>query len=118
MIRQAVKREESIMEISKKDWKLFRERIGDWQERYMEKLISKYIKQLSSDKPASVKFWDLEKRIKRDKKNPGVMMELNKGDMDLDLARLIKLKVIGFDDLEGFSDELIERVRELGGIFR
>lgn len=27
-----------MVEISKADWKLFRERIGDWQERYMEKL--------------------------------------------------------------------------------
>ena len=29
-----------MVEISKADWKLFRERIGDWQERYMERLSS------------------------------------------------------------------------------
>ena len=27
-----------VASLSKADWKLFRERIGDWQERYMEKL--------------------------------------------------------------------------------
>ena len=106
------------MEISKKDWKLFRERIGDWQERYMEKLVGEYIELLGSDEPASDKFWDLDSRIKQDKKNPGVMLELHKADVDFDLARLIKLKVIGCDDLEGFSDELKDRVRELGGFFR
>ena len=42
------------MDISKKDWKLFRERL----------------------KPASEKFWELEKRIKEDKRHPGVVMEL------------------------------------------
>ena len=31
-----------MVEISKADWKLFRERIGNWQERYMEKLSKEY----------------------------------------------------------------------------
>ena len=26
------------MDISKKDWKLFREKLPDWQENYMDKL--------------------------------------------------------------------------------
>lgn len=28
-----------MVEISKKDWKLFREKVPDWQEHYMEGLI-------------------------------------------------------------------------------
>ena len=39
------------------DWKLFRKRLPDWQERYMEKLIEEYKVYLSSDEPASSKFW-------------------------------------------------------------
>ena len=31
------------MEISKADWKLFRERIGVWQEAYMDRLNREYI---------------------------------------------------------------------------
>jgi len=27
------------MNISKKDWKLFRERLSDWQENYMEGVV-------------------------------------------------------------------------------
>ena len=35
-----------IMEVSKQDWKLFQEKIGKWQEAYMEKLNNEYIKLL------------------------------------------------------------------------
>lgn len=35
------------MEPSKKDWKMFREKIGQWQEAYMEILNQRYIALLS-----------------------------------------------------------------------
>ena len=31
------------MEISKADWKLFSNRVGGWQERYMEGLVKQYM---------------------------------------------------------------------------
>ena len=37
------------MEISKKDWKLFREKLAEWQENYMERLNKEYITLLSAD---------------------------------------------------------------------
>ena len=50
------------MDISKKDWKLFRERLSGWQENYMEGLVKEYANFLNDDKkPASEKFWELEK---------------------------------------------------------
>ena len=39
--------------ISKSDWKLFRERIGEWQEANMERLNKEYVKLLTGDEPAS-----------------------------------------------------------------
>ena len=46
-----------IMDISKKDWKLFRERLADWQENYMEGLVKEYANFLNDDKKlASEKF--------------------------------------------------------------
>ena len=36
------------MDISKADWKLYRERVPDWQEHYMEKLTEEYVKLLTS----------------------------------------------------------------------
>lgn len=99
------------MEISKADWKLFRERIGDWQERYMEKLSREYVRLLTSSGNASDHLWELENRIKQDKKHPGVLLELNKGDAIGDIAILVKKKVITMDDLQGFSEELIEEIK-------
>ena len=60
------------MEISKADWKLYRERVSDWQEHYMEQLNQEYVNLLTSPGNASDHFWELEKRIKQDKKHPGL----------------------------------------------
>ena len=50
-----------IMDISKKDWKLFRERLSDWQENYMKGLVKEYVDFLNDDtKHASEKFWEVE----------------------------------------------------------
>lgn len=100
------------MDISKKDWKLFRERLSDWQENYMEGIVKEYVNFLNDDKkPASEKFWKLEKRIKEDKRHPGVIMELKKSEVIWDIVRLIRLKVIKYDDLSDFSDELQQEVK-------
>ena len=98
------------MEVSKSDWKLFRERVVDWQEAYMERLVKEYMDLLDGAENASDKLWKLEERIKKDKKHPGVMLELSKRSMIFDIAALINSGVITVVDLEGFSDELKESV--------
>ncbi len=98
------------MEVSKSDWRLFRTRITEWQESYMKRLVKEYIDLLSSTENASDRFWKLEERIKMDKKHPGVMIELRKGNMIFDIVTLIKCGAITIADLEGFSDELKESV--------
>ena len=95
-----------MSEITKADWKLFRERVPEWQERYMEKLLQKYVKLLTSPGDASEHFWELEKRIRNDKKHPGVMMQLEKSEAIWDIAILIRKRVITVKDLDGFSQEL------------
>ena len=105
------------MDISKKDWKLFQEKLSGWQENYMEDLVEKYVNFLNDDeKPASEKFWELEKRIKEDKRHPGVIMKLSKSEIIWNIIRLIRLKVITYDDLLDFSDELqieVKRILEM-----
>lgn len=44
------------MEIKKSDWKLFRERVGTWQENYMERLCKEYVELLQGDEPAVPKY--------------------------------------------------------------
>ncbi len=46
-----------IHETKKSDWKLFRERLPEWQENYMRKMAKKYIVILSrKDKNPSENF--------------------------------------------------------------
>ena len=102
-----------MSEISKADWKLLMEKVPEWQERYMEKLVQKYVKLLTSPGDASEHFWELEKRIRNDKKHPGVMMQLEKGEAIWDIAILIRKRVITVKDLDGFSQELKDAVAEI-----
>ena len=103
-----------IMDISQMDWKLFREKLSDRQENYMEGLVKEYANFLNDDKkPASEKFWELEKRIKEDKRHPGVIMEMSKSEAIGDIVRLIRLKVITYNDLSDFSDELQNEVKRI-----
>ena len=102
------------MDIIKKDWKLFQEKIPGWQEKYMEDLVKEYVEFLNDDtKPASEKFRKLEERIKKDKRHPGIVMELSKSEMIWDIVRLIRLNVIVYDDLSDFSDALQQEVKRI-----
>ena len=102
------------MDVSQKDWKLFQEKLLVWQENYMEDLVKEYADFLNDDKKtASEKFWELEKRIKEDKRHPGVIMRLSKSETIWNIVRLIRLKVITDDDLSDFSDELQMEVKRI-----
>ena len=96
------------MDFSKEDWNLFRSKLPDWQEAYMERLNKEYIQILSSEGKASDKFWELEKRIYQDKRSPGVIVQLRRRDMPIQLASLLRDGAITRADLQGFSPELQE----------
>ena len=100
-----------MVEISKADWKLFRERVSDWQEHYMEQLVKEYVELLTSPGNASDHFWELEERIKKDKKHPGVLIELRKSTAIWDIVYFVRDKVITMDEREGVSKDLIEAVK-------
>lgn len=102
-----------MVEPSKRDWKLYRANIGKWQEHYMEKLVKEYADYLRSDLPASTKFWEMEKRIRRDRKKPGVYIEIRRSTIFWDVAGLVRDQVISMDDLEEFSDEFKEAVASI-----
>lgn len=96
-----------MIDINENDWHLFKERMPEWQERYIAQLNEEYIRLLSANVPASHKFWELEKRIKRDKRNTGVIAEMKRSNMFFCIVDLLKQGTITVKDLDGFSEELI-----------
>lgn len=104
------------MNISEKDWKLFRNDLPNWQERYMEKLVEEYMEILSDDRNASDKYWALEARLKADKRNPGVLItDISRSNFYDHLVSLVRYKVITMDDLNDYSEETKEVVRRITG---
>ena len=67
-----------------KDWKLFRKKVADWQENYIDKLTREYIDLLSGDGNASDKFWELDKRMKKDKKKGDAQRQVTRDEQELE----------------------------------
>ena len=99
--------------INEKDWKLFRKKLPGWQEDCMNRLNKEYIEILSQDeKSPSDIFWELEDRIKRDKKLTGVIArDVCRSNMYGLLIDLLRENVITLEDLSDFSEDLQERLR-------
>ena len=92
-----------------KDWKVFREKLPEWQKAYMERLIKEYAELLNSDKAASEKLWALDKRIRADRQSFGVRANEESGSkLKNILTGLIIEHVISLEDLQDFSEELRE----------
>ena len=98
----------AINGVNEKDWKLFRKMLPSWQEAYMEKLCKEYAGILASGSNASDKFWELEKRINKDKKDTGVSARMSRSMMLENITSLLREGAITVDDLDGFSEELVE----------
>lgn len=97
-------------EINEKDWKLFRNKVSDWQEAFMERLCGEYRGILDKDENASDRFWALSERIKKDRNYAGVQCELRRSTMRSTIIQLLQEGVITLDDLKDFSHELQESV--------
>ena len=93
------------------DWKLYKSKIADWQEGYMEKLCKEYITLLSSDKLPSESFWELDKRSREDKRATGVVVTNSRSKMIDNILDLLHEGAITLDDLSDFSEELQERIK-------
>ena len=94
-----------MYQVIEKDWKLFRKLLPRWQEAYMERLAKEYIELLSSDRQASDKFWELDQRIKQDKRRTGVLARgVSRSNMFQLIINLIYEEAISEDDLKEFSE--------------
>lgn len=106
------------MTVNEKDWKLFRRLLPEWQEAYMEKLCREYVGILTSDENASERFWQVEKRLRTDKRSPGVIItDMRRSTMFQNLTRLYLDQIITEKDLNGFTDELKQAVLRSAALF-
>ena len=100
-----------MYQVIEKDRKLFRKLLPGWQEAYMERLTKEYIELLNSDRQASDKFWELDKRIKQDKRCTGVLArDVKRSNMFQLIINLIYEEAISEDDLNEFSEDLRDAV--------
>lgn len=102
-----------MYEVNEKDWKILRKKVPVWQENYMEKLNKEYIQLLQRNEQASTNFWDLEKRIFKDRRRIGVVIDMRRSRMIENILELLYDEVIEFNDLEEFSDELKEMINSI-----
>ena len=79
----------------------------------MKRLVKGYASLLAENKPASYKYWELRKRVSQDKKCSGVVIELRRSTMYVEVAGMIFDRVIPFDDISDFSDEFKESIKLL-----
>lgn len=102
-----------MSDVTKKDWKLFQEKLGGWQENYMDRLIQEYITLQQSEAAPSQKFWAINNRIREDRKRPGVQLTLEKKETPRLLAWLIRGHVISLEDLSDFSEDMQNSVKQI-----
>lgn len=99
------------MEVTEKDWKLFRKLLPEWQERYIGKLIEEYMDILKADQNASDEYLALEGKLKADKRNPGVVItDIKRSNFYVHLVSFLRYKVISMDDIKYFSNETKEAI--------
>ena len=55
----------------------------------MGRLMEEYRAILESEEPSSEKFWALEKRIRQDKQSPGVIVDMRRSTMRLELMQML-----------------------------
>ncbi len=95
---------------SKRDWRLFRNKLAGWQEAYIGRLNKEYIELLRGDGSEADKFWKLCKRIREDRRCAGVQISMRGSDPLPIICRMINEGVITLGDLDEFSEELREVV--------
>ena len=99
-----------MLPVKESDWKLFRKKLPEWQEGCMEQLVDSYAALLAGPGKASDKFWELEERLRKDKKRVGVVADVSRFQMYYNLLYLLGDKTITLEDLADFSPDLQERL--------
>ena len=97
--------------MNKSDWFLFQTLLPQWQEAYTARLCDTYAAILTGPYRGSDAFWEVKRLIRMDKKRLNAMAEVEKEEMPLIIAELLREQAITEEDLSQFSDRLRKRVK-------
>ncbi|MHA2284188.1 MAG: hypothetical protein ACXAC5_25395 [Promethearchaeota archaeon] len=99
-------------ELRESDWKIFRKRIPEWRERYLQRKNKEIISVLTDkNKTSTEQFWDAKEKMEEEAK---ILVDCldghSRSKMDWYLLLMYSHGLINNDDLEKFSRELREQV--------
>ena len=100
------------------DWKAFRKIVPELRERYLGKVNSELMALLQNPKHSPTEqFWDVEERIEREVKVLRTCLDgHSRSKMRIFLALMYQHRMLLDDDLDQFSEELRDRIKQLGAI--
>ena len=81
--------------------------------RRLYEKTKEYIEILSRDGSAAQNFWDLENRVFKDKRSVGVVIDMRRSKMLINILDLLEDHVINLEDLDEFSEELRKEVTQI-----
>lgn len=97
-----------MLPVNESDWKLFRKRAAGVAGA-LHGAAGRILRgPAGGPGKASDKFWELEKRLRKDKKRVGVVADVSRSEMYYNLLYLLDDKTITLEDLAGFSPDLRE----------
>ena len=100
--------------VNEDDWKLFCNKLHIWQEKYIKECLLTYSLILEKDTDAANRFYELKDKINKDARHPGVMIDRKSRSNMVDIIySLISYHVINMDDLDEFSNALIEHINRM-----
>jgi len=95
-----------------KDWKIFRKRVPQWRERYLEEQNLRIAALFVDEKKTPTdRFWEAEKETKAVAR---ILVKCldghSRSNMEMHLLLMLRHRMIGNEDLAEFSGELKERI--------
>jgi hypothetical protein len=96
------------------DWKVFRERVLEWRERYLETRNAELVRILTDDRRTPTeRFWEVKKCLDEDAKLLRDLLDgHSRSKMEWFLILMCGHGFIGEADLDEFSDGLRERIQK------
>lgn len=92
------------------DWKIFRNLVTPWIERYFQKKNESYIRMLRSEGRARDKWWKLKDLMKNDIKVIESGTDMSRSCLIDDLSILAANGIITVDELEKFTPKMQDQV--------